>query len=364
MNHQSNTKREDIERLLKQAQFEAKFKQNKNVEQLNETISPPVGRNPVSNKHTIISAIKRDQLSTNKRKLLEENIAFNAVRGLKEFLLPSKNWYLNFGGTGDLILLLACCHEDPNAQVAFFANTGSMNFCKEFLQFFRLDNYVARDLMGSKNANVVYDYMIKKINFKSSGHLAKGLDYGDWGRDINYYKQRMVFKTNWREKFGKHPHFENQKTIIIQPSGSVRDSNRQRYLEVFEYDCLVNKYLGLGYNVITTGSDGDKEFYKWKPNRENNWFLTSNRMTGNKSSTPIDLSIFLKILHSVEKVISADTWLKSYSLLCGIPTIVFNNRCRGRYLPIGSDPCDHIFLNKDLWQNLEVKTVEEIVMMD
>ena len=342
MNHQSNTKREDIERLLKQAQFEAKFKQNKNVEQLNETISPPVGRNPVSNKHTIISAIKRDQLSTNKRKLLEENIAFNAVRGLKEFLLRAFGAFMR-----------------PHA-----ANTGSMNFCKEFLQFFRLDNYVARNLMGSKNANVVYDYMIKKINFKSSGHLAKGLDYGDWGRDINYYKQRMVFKTNWREKFGKHPHFENQKTIIIQPSGSVRDSNRQRYLEVFEYDCLVNKYLDLGYNVITTGSDGDKEFYKWKSNRENNWFLTSNRMTGNKSSTPIDLSIFLKILHSVEKVISADTWLKSYSLLCGIPTIVFNNRCRGRYLPIGSDPCDHIFLNKDFWQNLEVKTVEEIVMMD
>jgi len=239
-----------------------------------------------------------------------------------------------------------------------------MNFCKEFLQFFRLDNYVARNLMGSKNANVVYDYMIKKINFKASGHLAKGLDYGDWGRDINYYKQRMVFKTNWIEKFGKHPHFESQKSIIIQPSGSVRDSNRQRYLEVFEYDCLVNKYLGLGYNVITTGSDGDKEFYKWKPNRENNWFLTSNRMTGNKSSTPIDLSIFLKILHSVEKVISADTWLKSYSLLCGIPTTVFNNRCRGKYLPIGSDPCDYIFLNKELWEKLEVKTVEEIVMMD
>jgi hypothetical protein len=74
MNHQSNIKREDVERLLKQAQFEAKFKQNKNVEKLNETISPPVGRKPVSNKHTIISTIKRDQLSTNKRKLLEENI--------------------------------------------------------------------------------------------------------------------------------------------------------------------------------------------------------------------------------------------------------------------------------------------------
>jgi len=361
MNQKNSIKREDIERLLKQAQFENKFKQNKNVEQLNDTILPQK-KEPVNfNKNIIKSAIKRDQISAQKKRALEDNFGNNSVKAVFDFLKQNKNWYLNFGGAGDLILLIANAYRDGNAQIVFLANTCSMEFCKELLEFFKLEHFVSRNLMGTKYANLINDYMMQKINFRPSAHLARGLDFNDWSRDIDYYKNRMILKTDWVDRFGKNPLFNNEKVIIIQPSGSVKNYDRQRYLEVFEYNYLVKKFTDVGYNVVTTGSDSDKDFYKWKPTSSKDWFMTSRKLYGQKNVMPIDLGLFFKTINSSEKVISADTWLKSYSLLCNIPTFVFGNRCRGNYLPIGADPCDHIFLNKKLWSTLEVKTIEEII---
>ena len=364
MHHQSNNKREDIERLLRQAQFENKFKQNKNVEKLNQTILPQKQEPLYFNKNLIKSSIKRDQLSARNKRALEENFGNTSVKSVLNFLNQNKNWYLNFGGAGDLILLIASAYKDDKAQIVFLANNCSMDFCKELLEFFKLEYFVSRNLMGTKYANTVNDYMIQKINFKPSAHLPRGLDFNDWARDIEYYKNRMILKTDWTERFGKNPLFKNQKVIVIQPSGSMKNYDRQRYLEVFEYNYLVKKFIDAGYDVVTTGSELDKDFYKWKPICAKDWFMTSKRLYGQKTIVPVDLGMLLKTINGSEKVISADTWLKSYSLLCGIPTYVFNNRCRGHYLPVGSDPCDHIFLNKNLWNNLEIKTVHELMEMN
>jgi hypothetical protein len=364
MNEKNQTKREDIERLIRQAQFENKFKQNKNVEELNNSIAPSSKQQLYYNKNIIKSAIKRDQISAQKKKALEDSFGSNSVKSAVDFLNPNKNWYLNFGGAGDLILLIANAYKDKKAQIVFYANTCSLEFCKELLECFKLEHYVSRNLMGTKYANAINDYMVQKLNFKPSAHLARGLDFNDWGRDIEYYKNRMVLKTDWIETLGKNLNFSNENCVVIQPSGSMRNYDRQRYLEVFEYNYLVRKFLDLGCSVITTGSESDKDFYKWKPTTNKDWFLTSKKIYGQKSVSLIDLTMFLKIVNCANKVISADTWLKSYSLLCGIPTYVFNNRCRGNYLPIGSDPCDYIFLNKNLWQNLEVKTIDELIKMN
>jgi len=364
MNHKNNTKREDIERLLRQAQFENKFKQNKNVEDLNKSILPTQKQSIPLNKNVIKTAIKRDQLNANKRKSLEDSFGNNSVKQAVDFLHPNKNWYLNFGGAGDLILLIANAYQDDKAQIVFFANTCSDEFCRELLQFFKLEHHVSRNLMGTKYANNINDYMTQKINFKPSSHLARGLDFNDWTRDIDYYKKRMVLKTDWINRFGKNPMFLNEKVIVIQPSGSMKNYDRQRYLENFEYNFLVKKFIDAGYCVVTTGSESDKDFYKWKPTSPKDWFITSKRLYGNKNVNQIDLNMFFKTVNCAEKVISADTWLKTYTLLCDIPTFVFGNRCRGKYLPVGADPCDYIFLNKNLWNNLEVKTIDEIIKMN
>lgn len=363
MNYKNDIKREDVERLIRQAQFENKFKQNKNVEELNKTILPTKKEPIYFNKNTIKTAIKRDQINAQKRKALEDSFGNNSVKAAIDFLNPNKNWYLNFGGAGDLILLIANAYADNKSQIVFYANTCSMEFCKELLEFFQMDHYVSRNLMGTKYANAINDYMIQKINFKPSAHLARGLDFNDWAKDIEYYKNRMVLKTDWINKFGKNQLFVGEKLIVIQPSGSMKNYDRQRYLEIFEYNYLVKKFIDCGYAVVTTGSEEDRDFYKWKPISSKDWFMTSKRIYGQKSVSPSDLNNFVKTINSAEKVISADTWLKSYALLCGIPTFVFSNRCRGNYLPIGADPCDHIFLNKKLWQNLEIKTIDELINM-
>ena len=359
----SSNKREDFERILRQAQFEKKFQQTKNIESLNEDILPNKKEQMYLNKNTIKNAIKRDQLNLNKRKNLEDSYGNNSVKQAIDFLSFNKNWYLNFGGAGDLILLIANAYKDDKAQIVFFANGSSYEFCKELLDFFKIENYIAKNLMGTKHANVINDYMTQKINFKPSAHLSRGLDFNDWGRDLEYYKKRMIFKTDWVERFGKSQIFMNDKMIILQPSGSTRNYDRQRYLEIFEYNYLVKKFLDLGYVVVSTGSENDKDHYRWKPTSKNDWFMTSKKLYNQRSITPIDMNSFIKIINTANKLISADTWIKSYSLLCNIPTYVFSNRCRGKYLPIGADPCDYIFINKDIWTNLNIMTIDDIIKM-
>lgn len=364
MQQRNNAKREDIERLLRQAQFINKFKQSKNAEELNEVIFPTKKESLHIDKNVLKSAIKRDQISAQKRKNLQNSYGDNSVKSVLNFLNHSKNWYLNFGGAGDLILLIANAYNDKNAQIVFLANEPSMDFCKELLEFFKLEHFVSKNLMGTRHANAVNDYITQKINFKPSAHLARGLDFNDWGRDIEYYKKRMTLKTDWIERFGKNNFFSNERLIIIQPSGSVKNHDRQRHLELYEYNYIVKKFIDLGYSVVTTGSEADRDFYKWKPISPKDWFMNSKRMYGQKTISPIDLGLFLKTINTAEKIISADTWLKSYSLLCNIPTYVFGSRCRGKYLSIGADPCDYIFLNGNLWNKLQVSTIEDIINME
>lgn len=75
----SFNKREDFERILRQAQFEKKFQQTKNIESLNEDILPNKKEQMYLNKNIIKNAIKRDQLSLNKRKNLEDSYGNNSV---------------------------------------------------------------------------------------------------------------------------------------------------------------------------------------------------------------------------------------------------------------------------------------------
>ena len=63
MDQLNNTKREDLERLLRQAQFENKFKQTKSIEDLNQDILPQKKEQLYFDKHIVRSTIKRDQLN-------------------------------------------------------------------------------------------------------------------------------------------------------------------------------------------------------------------------------------------------------------------------------------------------------------
>ncbi len=332
------------------------------VNKLNQAITPDHVKKPFLTPKVVKNTANRENLRVDeKRKAIEDNFASNLFSNITAFLKTNTNWYLNFGGTGDLVLLLANCYDDPNAQVVFCANTCSLELCKEFLEFFKKDHLLSRNVMGSRVANTIYDYMRSKSNLKPSAHLSKGLNFGDWPLNQEYYKNNIKLSTNWIDEIGKNPFFNGNRVIILQPSGSVKNLDRQRFLTQNEYNALVKRLVDNNFVVITTGSQADKEYYHWRPWTNRNYFMTSSQLFGFNSVTSINLQTFLQTVNAAEKVISMDTWLKTYSAIAGIDTTVIQSRCRGGYLRVGADVGDSIFLNTTWWPNMRVSKYEDLL---
>ena len=280
---------------------------------------------------------------------------------VKEFAGASGNLYLTFGGTGDLVLLLGECYNDPSAKIVYFSNQSSINLANEFIKFFNLKSFIHPNIMGTKTANHVNDLLIRTGRLKTSAHLARNLDYNDWKKNSNYYESRLPKLTDWVERIGKNDIYKSRKLMIISPSGSVRSESKQRYLNTTEYLTIVNIYLQKGWTVFSTGSETDIISYP-AINHQNHLWITSTKTFKNGSMVSTHPFInFLKIINSASEVISVDTWLKTYTLLAGIPTKVIESKFYDTYLPFGHDPSDFVFLNKNVWPHLSIIRPEDII---
>jgi len=239
---------------------------------------------------------------------------------------PDKHYYLGFGGLGDALLLMAVCWENPKAKVVFFAN--QIPFIRNFFDILGISVFIHDNIMGTKMAAHIFDYMKKLPTFKESAHLADGLDYNDWANEKKY-ASRIRGRTRWVQHFGKAP--TNKPVIIIGPSGSHKDIKRQRYLHNGEYKRLVDIYLDKGYKVYAAGSMNDLHHFGLV-NRDNFFWLNSDTIyDGKGNAQPSNLTNMLRIINSAEHVISMDTWLKTYTLLCDIPTTVVETRWDGNH---------------------------------
>jgi hypothetical protein len=280
---------------------------------------------------------------------------------LKEFCGSNGNLYLTFGGTGDLVLLLGECYNDKSSKVIYFANEGSVELANEFIKFFNLKSFIHPNLMGTRTANHAEDVLIRTGRLKTSAHLAKNLDYADWKRNTKYYEPRLPKTTDWISRIGKNEIYANKKVLVICPTGSVRNESKQRYLTTLEYLTIVTLYLKKGWTVFSTGSEQDTLLYP-AINDANHFWITSTKLYKNGSLTSTHPFIhFLKIINSATEVISVDTWLKTYTLLAGIPTKVIESKFYGAYLPFGHDPSDFVFLNKNVWPHLSIVKPESIL---
>lgn len=271
------------------------------------------------------------------------------------------NIYVVFGGVGDLILVLAECYKDVSAKLIFFANNNAAEFGKHFLNHFKVHSYIHPNIMGSKTANHVVDYLKGTGRLKNSAHLAQGLYFTDWSLNTEIYKNRMVRSTSWLNDVGVVQQFKSKKTMLISPSGSFRSQHKQKFLSDDEYTGIVNYYLKHNYHVISTGADKDYNFYT-KINHENHFWITADKLVEkNQKINPLKFHDFLQLINSASEVISVDTWLKTYTCLAGIPTKVIPNRSNNDWLPFGVDPSDYIFLNEDFWPSMRLTKPEEII---
>jgi hypothetical protein len=275
------------------------------------------------------------------------------IKSFTQYL--DKHYYLGFGGLGDAILLIAVCWDDPKAKVVFFAN--QVPFIRAFFELLGISVYIHDNIMGTKMASHIFEYMKSLPTFKQSAHLADGLDFNDWSNEDKYIS-RIRGGVDWISHLGKHP--TDMPIVIIAPSGSHKDIKRQRFLHNGEYEWLVHRYLDKGYRVYVVGSMNDLHHFKLI-NRNNFYWLHSDRIyDGNGIGKESSLLNMLRIINSAEHVVSMDTWLKTYTLTCGIPTTVIETRWDGTYKPYGEDITDYIFLNRTIWPHLTLVKWEDL----
>jgi hypothetical protein len=313
-----------------------------------------------NNKINSITSLNKN-LSDNKQQSIKTK---NMFEKLKHFVGTTGNIYLTFGGVGDLVLLLGSCYDDPSAKVVFFSNGNAAGFGSEFLKYFNLKSFIHSNVMGTNIAIQSWQMILQTGRLAPSQHLAKNLDYGDWKTNKKYYENKIKASTDWIERIGKAPYLENEKVLILAPSGSVKADSKRRYLTTEEFKFLVDLYLSKGYTIYSVGSEQDFNYYP-KINNDKHVWLTSNKTLLNNGKKIIhSFETFLSIINSAKEVISVDTWLKTYTLLAGIPTKVLENKFNGSYKEWGYDVSDYVFLNTNIYKNLEIKKIEDLLFKD
>jgi len=282
---------------------------------------------------------------------------YTLLNEIYQWIDRSDNLYLGFGGTGDALLLLASCWNDPNANPVFFANAPSINLIKQFFELFKINALLKHNIMGQTIAGEIFSIITKHPNFKESAHLADGLYFGDWV-DEDKYAKRIKSSVPWKDEIGIHK--TNKKSIVICPSGSDRTMGRQRFITHKEYRKLAERYMNEDFLVFFVGSEQDFKYYHFKENVPVTW-LTSTKSLSYNNQGPMNLKSMLQVINSATEVISVDTWVKTYSLLAGLPTKVIKTRWNGNYLPYGRDVTDFVFLSKKIWKKIEFVEIEDLI---
>lgn len=278
---------------------------------------------------------------------------------LKNWLAEDADYYLSFGGAGDALIMLAACWDNPRARPVFFTN-GSRLTARLF-DALGVKALIHPNIMGQPWVHTVLEPLMSHPNFKPAGHLPVSLDYSDWKHKHQYFIDTMVTETPWRTTLGVEPNpFQTSRVIVICPSGSTKDKSRQRFLTPEEFQSLSHFYLDGGCTVLGCMSEEDVRIYR--PIKHPHFgFLSADKLSTPKKETRHNAAKMLRYVNSADLVISPDTWLKTYSMLAGIPTVVIMTRWNGRYRLIGEEVADYVFLHPAIWKNIRFARAEEFV---
>lgn len=278
--------------------------------------------------------------------------------GVFNYLNNHSHIYAGCGGIGDALLTLALAFNDPMAGVIFGASGHAKDFIIQMFKTCNVDALVTNNFNGGGMS--VWNAILDSPNFKSAGHIPRGLNYSDWCVNAQNYVNQLVTRIPLIERFGKMLNLRNTKGVVgFCPRGSDHHSTwKQRFLSKEEYNKIITKQLANDKTVLVFGSESDLEFYGVYADN-NVIFINSNFAQSYPAPRyPITMRHMLSCINGCEEIISMDTWLKTYAGLAGIPCKIIMNRHHGQSLA-STDPSDGIFLNKGAW-NFELVPVDNL----
>lgn len=269
--------------------------------------------------------------------------------------------YLGFGGMGDFMLTLASYEQSKiESHIIFYANTNSMKFIKDMGKTFNAKVSVFQNIYGSQLARDIFKLLKISGLLQISGHLPNkdNLCYTDWQKNTAIYKQQIVNQTNWLQRFGLNKDLPQSDLIGLTPSGSWKSNSIKRFLTRDEFTDVYKKIISANKIPVIFSSESDFNYYcVGNKHLKTGFYLTNNIIHNFNTLTKknIDCNYFISAINSCEKMISMDTWIKTYTCLIQKPTIVIANRdANGNDKKYGDWGTDFIFLNTEIWPTLSV----------
>jgi hypothetical protein len=276
----------------------------------------------------------------------------------------TENFILCNGGLGDLLFALAASYANNKCRIIHAANVGLKPTIERFIEAFDIPYEVLERPFSGKE----FDELAASPFCVSTCHLPKSLDFRKWAKPEDF---KDAFQSlPLQHLFGKYRNPFNTKGIVaIAPKGSNSPSfvdspegvryTKSRELGKEEYNRLVREFARKN-TVFIIGSPKDFDYYGIVPHSHVFWATFDKIIDHTGKEYASNVKTTLSIINACKKVVSVDTWLKTYSCMAGIPTIVVRTRFDGNYLDKQIDLSESIFLNKDFW-NLRMARIEDLV---
>jgi hypothetical protein len=290
-------------------------------------------------------------------------------RQVRAFVDGAPHVFWSVSNVGDMLITLAAAMQYPDARLVHCGRDSLTDnkdqwytFLAHWPAYFNIPFLYVADKDG-RMMQAVERIMLTLPNYHPviAPRIVERKGYAfrdpENGRDWQTLHPRIVTQTDWSERIGTTSLFPNAKLCIICPSGSKKRRKWQRYFSYGELQTIVTLARDRGYTVVITSHETDYLQYKMP---HVYWLTHDTLIDLDGTRRPVSFEEFLQILNSGQYYISMDTWLKTFVALLGKPVQMVRRRSYGQYVEFGSDPADHIFLDRRLWPDMHLVTVEEV----
>lgn len=250
------------------------------------------------------------------------------------------------GGIGDFLLLMSDGNYDTadgNLGLVFWANNPDVikSMVKLFPKITKTiitNNYLNGEV---RKTHQYFDEIISERLFLSKAHIPNHLDYVNEWYNCDVFKKYGIKKHPLWVSTWKMSEVDLINHSIYSPTGGSSDTDwKKKYIKKDLFlELLDNDENDIKYIVSTQKEMIDvygNDFIKSNLNRDDVRFILDE-----------DFEILFSIIGGAKKVYSVDSWVKTFSLLLNVPTILIESFYKeSPFLRIGlsHDPGDDIFI--------------------